>query len=64
MTTETTEQPVVGENERITTEATEEHPAIVEPAKPVSGPQIYLYTSLSAGSSYVAHFFGVLTGRR
>jgi hypothetical protein len=53
MSTESTEQPVVEEGERITTEATEDRPAIVEPAKPVSGPQIHLYTSLSAGSSYV-----------
>jgi hypothetical protein len=63
MTTEVTVQPVVNEDERVTTEATEEHPAIVEPAKPVRGPQIHLYTSLSSGSSYVKCLGFVLTIR-
>jgi len=40
--------------ERVTTtEATSTHPAIVEPANPIEGPRIHLYTSLSSGSSYV-----------
>jgi hypothetical protein len=36
-----------------TTAATATHPAIVEPRKPVDGPVVHLYTSLSSGSSYV-----------
>jgi hypothetical protein len=37
----------------ITTAATSTHPAIIEPRKPVDGPVVHLYTSLSSGSSYV-----------
>jgi hypothetical protein len=41
-------------SERVTTtEETSTHPAIVEPANPIDGPRIHLYTSLSSGSSYV-----------
>lgn len=42
------------QDERVTTTAeTSSHPAIVEPVKSVNHPVIHLYTSLSAGSSYV-----------
>lgn len=49
-----TQEIIANAEERVTTEASEDHPAIVEPAKPVTGPQIHLYTSLSSGSSYVS----------
>jgi hypothetical protein len=51
----------VNQEERTTTEGTANHPAIVEPAQPGGTPRIYLYTSLSSGSSYVFPFRVILT---
>jgi murein tripeptide amidase MpaA len=51
MAPETTEK---AEDDRVTTTtASSKHPSIVEPAKSVGHPVIHLYSSLSAGSSYV-----------
>ena len=54
--TETTATEVGQEEapkEIVTTTATEFRPAIVEPAAPLDEPRIFLYTSLSSGSSSV-----------
>jgi len=54
--TETTATEVGQEEapkEIVTTTATEFRPAVVEPATPLDGPRISLYTSLSSGSSSV-----------
>jgi len=47
-----TNQEVQGDR-LTTTAASSTNPAIVEPANPIKGPRIHLYTSLSSGSSYV-----------
>ena len=39
--------------EIVTTEATESRPAVVESVAPLDRPRIFLFTSLSAGSSSV-----------